>query len=213
MEDFSIYSYMKPGIVHFKAFPEVARGEGPYVETLKKIAEDDFFTAVEVGMVKDVKVRNEARKLLEVSHLEVCYATQPKVLTNKLNINSLDKKEREKAVDAIKSCIDEAMDLGASWVRLISGKDPGDDKRDEAKKVIIDSIKELCEYAAEQGDLKLTLKIFDRDIDKCALIGHFKDARDVAVEVYKERKNFGLLADLSHFPPSGRKTGGCNPHN
>ncbi|RKX75815.1 MAG: sugar phosphate isomerase/epimerase [Spirochaetes bacterium] len=200
MEDFSIYSYMKPGIVHFKAFPEVARGEGPYVETLKKIAEDDFFTAVEVGMVKDVKVRNEARKLLEVSHLEVCYATQPKVLTNKLNINSLDKKEREKAVDAIKSCIDEAMDLGASWVRLISGKDPGDDKRDEAKKVIIDSIKELCEYAAEQGDLKLTLKIFDRDIDKCALIGHFKDARDVAVEVYKERKNFGLLADLSHFP-------------
>ena len=29
MENFSIYKYMKLGIVHFKAFPLIANGEGP----------------------------------------------------------------------------------------------------------------------------------------------------------------------------------------
>jgi len=78
MENFSIYKYMKLGIVHFKAYPECTNGEGQIiVETLRKIVEDDFWTAVEVGWMKDAKVRHEATKLLETSHLEVCYANQP----------------------------------------------------------------------------------------------------------------------------------------
>ena len=81
---------MKLGIVHFKAFPEVVRGEGPIIKTLRTIVEDDFWTAVEVGWMKDVKVRNEARKLLETSHMEVCYANQPRMFSNKMDLNSFD---------------------------------------------------------------------------------------------------------------------------
>jgi sugar phosphate isomerase/epimerase len=199
MDSFSIYNHLKLGIVHFKAFPEVVRGEGPIVETLQKIVEDDFWTAVEIGLIKDIKQRNEVRKLLEVSHMEVCYATQPKVLTNKLNLNSLDIIERKKAVNAVKGCVDEAFDIGASWIRFISGKDPGDKDREDAKKVLIDSLSEIIEYADELGEMGFTLKIFDRDVDKCALIGHFTDAADVAGELCPRYKNFGLLSDLSHF--------------
>ena len=60
MENFSIYKYMKLGIVHFKAYPQATTGEGPIVETLRKIVEDDFWTAVEVGWMKDPKVRQAA---------------------------------------------------------------------------------------------------------------------------------------------------------
>jgi len=200
MSDFSIYKYMSLGIVHFKAFPEVQGGTGPYIETLKKIVEDDFWTAIEVGWVKDVKVRHEARKLLEVSHMRVCYATQPIVLSNKLSLNASDPKERMKAINGVKNGVDQAFDLGATAIRVLSGKDPGDEKREEEKKILIDSLKEICQYANEQGETEIYLKIFDRDIDKCALIGHFKDAADVAREVRKEFENFGVLADLSHFP-------------
>ena len=41
MSDLSIYRYMKLGIVHFKAFPEVILGNGPIIETLRKIAGDN----------------------------------------------------------------------------------------------------------------------------------------------------------------------------
>ncbi len=200
MENFSIYKYMYLGIVHFKAFPQCVGGQGPILETLRKIAEDDFWTAVEVGWMKDVRVRHEASKLLEVSHLKVCYATQPRILGQKLNPSAFDAAVRAKAIDNVKRGIDEAYQLGASSVRVLSGKDPGDEKREEAKKIFIDTLKEWCEYAQQQGDIKIYMKIFDRDIDKAALIGHFKDAADIAEEVYKEYKNFGVLSDLSHFP-------------
>lgn len=205
MENFSIYKYMSLGIVHFKAFPEVQGGAGPYIETLKKIIEDDFWTAIEVGLINDVKVRNEARKLLEISHLRVCYATQPIVLPNKLSLNASDPKERIKAIKGVKKGVDQAFDLGATAIRVLSGKDPGDEKREEEKKILIDSLKEICQYANEQGEAEIYLKVFDRDIDKEALIGHFKDAADVVKEVHEEFKNFGVLADLSHFPLLGEK--------
>ena len=196
----SIYGYTKVGVVHFKAFPDVQFGEGPIVETLGKIAEDEFFTAVEVGWMKDVRVRNQARKLMEEAHLAVYYATQPAILSQKLNINSLDPVERLRAVKQVKNCINEAYDLGARALRLVAGKDPGDAKRPEAMKVLADSIHQFCEYAKQEGDLTVILKIFDRDIDKESLIGPFSDARTIAQEVVKEHSNFGLLSDLSHFP-------------
>ena len=196
----SIYGYTKVGIVHFKAFPGTERGEGPIVETLARIAADDFFTAVEVGWMRDYRVRNEARKLLEEAHLAVYYATQPAMLTQKLNLNALDPAERRRAINQVKNCIDEAYDLNARAVRLIAGKDPGDEKRPEAMKLLVDSIYQICSYAREEGEIQITLKIFDRDIDKENLIGPFKDALAVAQEVSREHPGFGLLADLSHFP-------------
>ena len=200
MENCSIYRYMKLGIVHFKAYPQIVRGEGPIIETLKKLLEDDFWTAIEVGWMKDVKVRHEARKLLEVAHVEVCYATQPRVLTNKFNLNSFDEKERKRALNGVKSGIDEAFQLGAKSIRVLSGKDPEDSNREEAKNIFVESLSEICEYAGSNYGINVYLKVFDRDVDKECLIGHFKDAADVAERIYKNYKNFGILADLSHFP-------------
>jgi len=200
MDSWSIYNHVKLGIVHFKAYPETRGGDGPVADTLEKILEDDFWTAVEVGTVNDIRERNRVRKMLDVAHVEVAYATQPKVLGNKLNLNSFDKTERAKAVSSVKSCVDEAFDLGASAIRILSGKDPGDEKREDAKKILIDSFSEIIEYGNELGEVMFTLKIFDRDIDKKALIGHFDDAVDVANVLAPKYDNFGLLSDLSHFP-------------
>ena len=170
------------------------------METLRKIVEDDFWTAVEVGWMKDPKVRHEATKLLETSHMEVCYANQPRMFTLKLNINDFDPKERRKAISAMKNGVNEAFQLGATCMRVFSGKHPGEEKKEEAKKILIDSLKEICQYTKEQGPMGIYMKVFDYDIDKCFLIGDFQDAADVAAEVNKEFSNFGVLADLSHFP-------------
>ena len=51
----SWHRYLRLGIVHFMAFPETLRGEGPIVETLKQIGGDEFFTAIELGWVNDAK--------------------------------------------------------------------------------------------------------------------------------------------------------------
>jgi len=191
---------MKVGLIHFMAYPETMKGEGPILETLQKIAEDDFFTAVEVSWIKDAKVRQKAKKLLEVSHLTVAYGAQPRLLVKKLNLNSLDEEERQEAVDEVKAGVDEAYEIGAKGLAFLSGKDPGERERDQAFKLFISSTKEICDYTKSKGDLRIVLEIFDREIDKKCLIGPAKDARMVAEEVRKEFDNFGLLVDLSHLP-------------
>ncbi len=156
----SIYKFMKVELIHFMAYPETMKGDGPILETLQKITEDDFFTAVEVSWIKDEKVRNKAKKLLDVSHLTVAYGAQPRLLINKLNLNSFAEEERKKAVEEIKTGVEEAYEIGAKSLAFLSGKDPGEGERDQASKLLISSIKEICEYAKSKGDLKITLEIF-----------------------------------------------------
>ncbi len=191
--------YMRPGIVLFKAFP-LEQGTGPIIESLLKICEDTFFAAIEVGWMKEPLVRDEARRILEQSHLEVCYAAQPAMFSQKLSINALDPEARRRALNQMRNCIREAAHLGARWVRVFSGKDPGAERREEAKQILVDSLLQICEFAKEHNDPGLTLKIFDRDIDKEFLVGHVQDALDVVQAVRRSYPSFGVLVDLSHFP-------------
>jgi len=202
MQD-SMYKFMKVGLIHFMAYPQVMKGEGPILETLQKIAEDDFFTAVEVSWIKDAKVREKAKKLLEVSHLTVAYGAQPRLLVKKLNLNSFDEAERKEAVDEVKAGVDEAYEIGAKGLGFLSGKDPGEEKREKALDLLISSTKEICKYAQSKGNLMIALEVFDQEIDKKCLIGSADLAKRYAAEVRKEFDNFGLLVDLSHLPLLG----------
>jgi len=196
----SMYKFMKVGLIHFMAYPETMKGDGPILETLQKIAEDDFFTAVEVSWIKDDKVRDKAKKLLEMSHLTVAYGAQPRLLINNLNLNSFNEEERKMAVREIKAGVDEAYEIGAKALAFLSGKDPGEEEREQALNLLVSSIKEICDYAKSKGDLGITLEIFDQEIDKKCLIGPANEARKLAAEVRKEYDNFGLMVDLSHLP-------------
>lgn len=196
----SMYRYMKVGVVHFMAYPETMKGEGPILETLEKIAEDDFFTAVEISWIKDEKIRKKAKKLLKTSHLTIAYVAHPRLFLKKLDLNSFDEEEREKAVAEVKAGVDEAYEMDAQGLVFLSGKDPGEEKREEARNILVSSIKKICDYAESKGKLGIALEMFDREIDKKCLIGPAKDAKKVAEEIRKNFDNFGLIVDLSHPP-------------
>lgn len=195
-----MYSYMTPGVVSFKAYPQAMTGRsGTIYDGVLELAKDDFFQAMEVGWMHDWQEHDRVAKLLRTTGMDVAYATQPRTITEGLDINTLDEAERRSSVESIKSEIDKASHLGASRLRLIAGKDPGDERREDAKSQIGHSLDEICAYADERG-IFCTLKIFDRDIAKESLIGTFEDSRDVAADAASRNGNFGLLVDLSHFP-------------
>jgi sugar phosphate isomerase/epimerase len=191
-------SYMQVGIVHFMAFPECMKGEGPIYDTLTKIVEDEFFSAVEITWIKDPGERARVKALLATSHLTVGYGAQPCLLSQKLNLNHFDAAERKKAVDQVKACIDEAAEVGAEAVAVLSGADPGA-RREEAFALLVSSVKELCGYAKGKG-LRFMLESFDSKYDKKCLVGPAKDALALCKAVRKEYKDFGIMVDLSHLP-------------
>ncbi|MEO2004743.1 MAG: TIM barrel protein, partial [Candidatus Poribacteria bacterium] len=173
--DRSMYEFMRIGVVHPMAFPACITGEGPILETVTQIAEDPFFNAIEVTWIHDDAVRAQVREVLTTAGVRCAYAAQPAVLTQGLNPNSFDEDERAKAVAELRASIDEAHELGAGSMALLSGRDPGAERREEAFAVLARSLQELCDYGLTR-DVAITLETFDRTIDRRALIGPSDDA-------------------------------------
>jgi len=193
--------YMKVGLIHFMAFPDTIKGEGPIVETLQEICSDDYFQVVELTWIKDPDVRKKAIDAVTASGMTVGFGAQPIVLVNKLNLNSSDAAERQKAVDGVKAGIDEAYEWSAAGLAVLSGPVPEADRIAAEKDLLVDSLKQLCAYSQSKGDMPVLLETFDRQpYGKNCLIGPTTDAVDVAEAVAAEHPSFGLMLDLSHMP-------------
>ena len=91
-------SYIKPGILQFMAYP-VADGNGPVVESLKRILADAYFDVVEVSWVQDPEVRDSVREMLACSGVSSKYALHPRILSRGLDLNCLDEAERLRATE------------------------------------------------------------------------------------------------------------------
>jgi sugar phosphate isomerase/epimerase len=196
-----IESQCRVGVVAPAAYPELAGGDGPVLECLEKVLEDDFFGAVEIGRINDAPTRGKVRAALETAGVDVIFAAQPAILGDRLNLNAADLAERQHAVDGCKAQIDQAYDLGARIMMVLSGPDPGEEHRADAQMQLIDSLRQLCQYAGERGEdylLAITLESFDRAIDKRCLIGPTKEAAQVIEAVQADYSNCGLTLDLSH---------------
>ena len=196
-----LHHYIKPGILHFMAYP-VAEGSGPVLETLKKIISDEYFEVIEISWIKDAQTRKEAVTMLATAGVEVKYGAHPRLLSQQLDLNSSDESMRSRAVDEVKKGIDEAVSMGIEDVALLSGSDPGPARRAAAMDILERSLRELCAYGEASGT-RIVLEVFDQSVDKCCLIGPAQDAREISARVKQEHDNFGLIVDLSHTPLLG----------
>lgn len=187
----SIQKYFKVGTIQWMSFPQ----RDP-MESLMAIAKDDFFDAIEV---KGYGEKNEeAKRILDQSHLKVCYGAQPRLLGPKLNPNAIEESERVKAEKTLLEAVDEAEYLGAKGIAFLAGKWE-EATKDQAYQQLLKTTRNVCDYAAAKN-MNVELEVFDYDMDKGALIGPAPYAAQFAADMRMTHSNFGLLVDLSHFP-------------
>ncbi len=187
----SIHKYFQVGTIQWMSYPN----RDP-MESLKAIAKDDYFDAIEL---KGYGEKNaEAKALLDQSHLKVCYGAQPRLLGPKLNPNAIDEAERLKAEATLLEAVDEAEYLGAKGIAFLAGKWE-EATKEEAYQQLLKTTTNICNYAATKG-MNVELEVFDYDMDKAALIGPAPLAARFAADMRCRVSNFGLLVDLSHFP-------------
>jgi len=201
----SWHRYLRLGIVHSMAFPQLMQGDGPYADTIRQIAADEFFTAIEVSWAHDPAERAAAAAVLRASHLAVGFAAQPALLATKSNLNALDEPVRQAAVTLVEGCIDQAAALGAKRVAVMSGPYPGPGDEAKAKTKFVASLMELSSYARHRG-MAITLETFDRTVEKKCLAGPTSLCVEVSEAVRREYPEFGLMLDLSHLPLLGEPT-------
>lgn len=195
----SLHKYMRVGLVHFMAYPSTIKGEGPILETIRKLAVDDYFTAIEITTIKNKEERQKAKQMLDTSKMTVAYGGQPRLLTTGLNINDLNEEGRLKAVANLKEGIDEACEIGATGFAFLSGKYE-EATKEASYQALVKSTKEICAYAKSKSSMRVALEVFDYDVDKKSLIGPAPLALRYAKEIREEHAHFGLMVDLSHIP-------------
>jgi sugar phosphate isomerase/epimerase len=189
----SIHTYFQVGTVQWMSYPSTGA-----LESIRKIACDDFFDAIEISRFADDESRTAVRDVIRQAHMKVCYGAQPRLLGPKLNPNDLDETGRLKAEATLFEAVDEAHFLGAGAIAFLAGQWCPEHK-EEAYEQLLKTTVSVCRYAA-QKDMAVEMEVFDYDMDKAALIGPAPLAARFAADVRKECDNFGLLVDLSHFP-------------
>ncbi len=193
--------YARVGIIHFMLWPDTASGDGPIAETIERLVADTDFDAIEVTRINDPEARQEVRALAASARVSLAFGAQPILLSGDLDLNALDEESRMAAIDAVKQGIDQAAELGAEGCAVLSGPDPGLAHREQGTDRLVDSLKWLCDYAAQTGDLPILLETFDRKpFGKNCLIGPSEEAAEVARRVREHFPSFGLMLDLSHLP-------------
>lgn len=189
----------KTSIVSFMAYPQMTQEKGDAADDLLKILHDPFFDAVEVGSLGP----NDWERVKEYTAKKTfARGLQPDILSNKLDLNSLDASIRQEAIKRIKGEIDLVSSRGIQMVALCSGANPSASERREATKNLVQSLIEICRYAS-QKEIRVALETFDRNYDKKLLIGPLSEGIEVVSNVRKHCGNIGLMWDLSHAPMLG----------
>lgn len=189
----SIHKYFQIGTISWMSFP----GKDA-LETVRRIAEDDFFDAIELTRFNSDEQRMQARRVLDQAHMKVCYGAQPRLLGPGLNPNDLDEEKRQAAQATLIEAVDEAEAIGAQAIAFLAGK-WAQETKEQAYAQLLRTTRAVCDYAAKKG-MGVNLEVFDFDMDKAALIGPAPLAARFAADMRMTCPNFGLLVDLSHFP-------------
>ncbi|MDC7245842.1 MAG: TIM barrel protein [Sphaerochaetaceae bacterium] len=195
----SIREYCSLGIVHSMAFPDSQKSADAYLSTLKELLKDDYFEVIEIGALPFAQLNTVVPPLIRSAHADLTYSGHSRLFSQKLNINSLDEIERERAVETLKEGIDEAYSWGALNFQFLS-REFEEQTKEKSLDALVRSTLELCEYAKKKGEMKICLEIFDYDIDKRSLIGPAFLAAEYAARVTARYDNFGLMVDCSHIP-------------
>lgn len=190
-----IQKYFQIGTIQWMTHPPKSY---QLLDSVKTIVTDEFFTAIEVTRVADDETRAKVKRMLEQSHMKVCYGAQPRLLGPGLNPNDIDEEGRKKAEATLIEAVDEAEYLGAKGIAFLAGKWQEETKA-LAYEQLLKTTRNVCTYAAAKG-MMVELEVFDFDMDKAALIGPAPYAAKFASDMRMTHNNFGLMVDLSHFP-------------
>jgi sugar phosphate isomerase/epimerase len=196
--------FAKIGVVHSMLFKGTLKSGADFTRSLSVLADDDYLDAIEVGPIPDKAVRAEAAALLRESKKTVAFGGQSVLLSAGLDLNHDDRWKRREAVDAVKRVVEQACELGAVGFAVLSGRDPGEAKREAARDLLVDSLVQIADELHTQGTMRLVLETFDRQpFGKNCLIGPSIEAVEVAKQVRERVPDFGLMLDLSHLPLLG----------
>lgn len=151
-------------------FP-LAGDENALLHVIREIAGIGYYRGFETGIIHQPEIARTIRTVAEQNHLNVTQWLTFELLKDNLNLSSLDADLREKSIRRACELVHLAAECGTSKLSLVSGRDPGDAHREEAKKGFAEALVRIGEIVGQYDNMLLQVEPLDRFAHKCQLIG------------------------------------------
>ena len=194
----SIHRYFQIGLVSGMAYAPLLKEGNRWPEIVRRMAADDYFDVVEVNPLPDGEIRAQVAALAAQGHMKLAQNAHGRLMGAGLNPNDPDEEGRKRAEAALLEGVDEAAELGCTAMGMLAGHWTPE-TRELCYGQLLKTVTAVCRYAQTKG-IWVELEVFDHDIAKKALLGPAPLAARFAADVRASCPNFGLMADLSHFP-------------
>jgi len=198
LSDPTLSDIVRPGLMLPHLVPASRQAEGDTLCLLEACMAAEFFQAY---MMLDCPFPAERRQIAAACSAEAVPLTYCLVRTlneKLLNLSVLDEPLRQAAVAEVVARLDDARELGATLVQIISGPAPEDaDRRGDALACLADSVAAICEAAGPA--LTITIEPLAVGANKCQTLGY----TDEAVQLVEAHDNLALCLDTSHLLLNG----------
>jgi len=140
----------RPGVMISNAWPQSRRTEGATLRAIEEVLENyPDFEAYQTVDVPFAAERRAIRRLLGNQGHPHTYTLTRIFAEQKASLSSLDPDNRRRAVTAVIPQLDDALEIGADRIFVVSGARPTDpNRREEALAVLGDSLGQLAHAAS-----------------------------------------------------------------
>jgi sugar phosphate isomerase/epimerase len=192
-----------PGVLISQVWPTSRETEGATVEAIRTVLDEGFFEAFQTVEVPYAGERREIAGLLSEAGYPLTYCIARVLNEGKCNLSDLDNANRERSYQRAIAALDDAHEIGARSLAIVSGPGPADRaRRPAALEALTDSMNHLCR-AAMKRDIEVILEPLDHAAHKKGALGTADEALAICERVGKEDAKLLLCLDTAHMYLNG----------
>jgi sugar phosphate isomerase/epimerase len=191
--------FFNPSLLLIQTHYHHSREKGAIAGAIEQTIADGFFKNVEIPTITHKADLEKINKLLINSdEVTLTMWMSLELYSENLNLAAIEETHRKKSVDRIKFFIDDAVMCNADRLGVISGTDPGPDKREKAIENLYKSLCELCETVLKFHSIRIVFEPLDRGAHKNGVIGPTNEFIQLIERIRNSFPNIGLVWDSAH---------------
>jgi sugar phosphate isomerase/epimerase len=184
-------------VVYPQAFP--AAREEDLLSDLQRLSTIDSINVVELTTIPNLQIRRSAVGVLRGSFRGVLFLAGLPSFQERAFLNA-EGEDRLRAIEYTKHLIEEASELGANAILVVSGPDVSPHQRNASRLRLSKSLIALCQFGKSNfPEVQIRLEHTDREIHRRQLIGPTSDSLWLINEVAEKGYTLDLNLDLSHI--------------
>ncbi len=196
----------RPGLILSQVWPGTWCCEGETQRAIEQMLRLNFFSAVHTVDVPTARERRNIAAACAESNVQLTYCLTRLLTENGLSLADLDESRRQQAVQTTRRWLDDARELHAAKLLLVTGPAPASEQdRQLGLSQFEKSLIDICQSAVDAPLVQILIEALDVRAHKKCTLGFFKEAVGIVRRVSGVFDNLSLCLDTAHILLNGEE--------